>query len=351
MADDATHTHSMPASQALQIVELCRRWEVTPEALLQPLGLDTDVLGAPGARVRPQTMIALIERARRLTGEPGLGFYLGLQKRLAMYGFLGLATMTSSTLREALEGAVKLSHSVTTAITLRLREESGTAALTVEEHFDMGPARDAVTFSFFVGMHRIGEDLIGESGPPKLQLAIERPAYFDRFEHILPRTSFGHDIHRLLLPAALLDTPLPSPDRGTMTLARQQCEQTLIELGFDRSFPAQLRRELFGPRGARSLDEIADCLHVSTRTLKRRLQEQGLTFTEVRDQECTERAQHLLRTGAMPLEQIADRLGYASMSSFTRAFRRWTDQTPTAYRKHARNEAVTLVDNVEAGEG
>jgi len=49
----------------------------------------------------------LSERARTLSGEPGIGFYLGLQKQASMYGFLGFATMSAATLREAIELAVR----------------------------------------------------------------------------------------------------------------------------------------------------------------------------------------------------------------------------------------------------
>jgi len=95
--------HTLPAAQALQLVELLKRWPVEPAQLLEGFGLSEQALEDPQARLSLPTMNALLERARALTGEPGLGFYLGLQKRLSMYGFLGFATMNATTVREALE--------------------------------------------------------------------------------------------------------------------------------------------------------------------------------------------------------------------------------------------------------
>jgi len=351
MVSERPPAHGFPGGQALQVVQLCRRWEVEPEQLLGPLGLDETELAEPGARVAPEAMIALFRRARSLTGEPGIGIYLGLQKRIAMYGFLGLATMTSATMREALEGIVQLSASVSTAITLRLRTEGDFASLTVEEHLDMGDTRDIVTFSFFVGMRQIASDLLGEQVDAALELNIPRPAYFDRFESMLTRVRFDQPVHRVLIPLAALDRPLSSPDKATMNLARERCEQSLVELGFDRSFVAEVRHQLFGARGARSLDEVASCLGLSQRTLKRRLAEQGSTFTEVRDQECCERAQHLLQATSMPLAEIAEDLGYSTLPNFARAFRRWTDQTPAGFRQAARERAGSLLGAAAAPAG
>lgn len=95
MAMDAQH--SIPAVHALHLVELVRRWDVSPEELLAPLGLRAEALADPGARMPVRMVEALVEQARRLTGEPGLGFFLGLQMRVSSHGYLGFAAMTSAT--------------------------------------------------------------------------------------------------------------------------------------------------------------------------------------------------------------------------------------------------------------
>jgi AraC-like DNA-binding protein len=81
-----------------------------------------------------------------------------------------------------------------------------------------------------------------------------------------------------------------------------------------------------------SLEYFANALGVSTRTLKRQLAAEGASFSTLVDEERRARATYLLGSPEISLKDIADRLGYANLANFTRAFARWTGQTPTAYR-------------------
>ena len=95
VAPQACVEHTVPAAYAGQLVRLVRRWDVMPEELLSGVGLEERATEDPQGRFSVQTYGALLERARELTGEPGLGFYLGLQKRVSAYGYLGFAAMSA----------------------------------------------------------------------------------------------------------------------------------------------------------------------------------------------------------------------------------------------------------------
>ena len=109
----STAKHSVPAAYAEQLVQLVRRWGVTAQDLLSGTGLSETDVHDPQGRLPLETFGALIERARALTGEPGLGFYLGLQKRVSMYGYLGFAAMSAGSLREALELFIRFTPALT----------------------------------------------------------------------------------------------------------------------------------------------------------------------------------------------------------------------------------------------
>jgi AraC-like DNA-binding protein len=80
-------------------------------------------------------------------------------------------------------------------------------------------------------------------------------------------------------------------------------------------------------------DKIAELFAIHPRTLNRRLNACGISFQELTDQSRFEIAQHLLSNSSMPLTQIAATLGYADASVFSRAFRRWSGMTPSAWRE------------------
>jgi len=81
------HIHTVPVALALQLVELLKRWHIPDVELLSGVRLGPNALEDPLGRLPVSTMHDLLERARLMTGEPGLGYYLGLQKRVSLYGY------------------------------------------------------------------------------------------------------------------------------------------------------------------------------------------------------------------------------------------------------------------------
>ena len=160
---------SVPASYADQLVRLVQRWNVPPDELLRGVGLTEGNLQDPAGRLALSTYATLLDRARTLTGEPGLGFYIGLQKRISGYGYLGFAAMSASSLAEALELVTRLSPVLTTSITLRLRVEGRVACLVVEEHADMGSVRDIALIGLISGMRPIAQMATGQRGAQRVR--------------------------------------------------------------------------------------------------------------------------------------------------------------------------------------
>jgi AraC-like DNA-binding protein len=325
--------HTLPATQVLSLIELIKRWDVSASALLAPFALDEATLVRPESRLPTELMRDILERARALTGEPGLGFYLGLQKRVSFYGFVGYAAMSASTLREALELTVRFTPLVTTALSMRLHEHGEIAALTIDAHDDMGSARDIATLSLLVGLWQIGNALTGRELTGRCDIAIPQPSYYQRFTHIVPELRFDQPATQFVFPAADLDLPLVAPDPAALRVLQKQCEEALLALGFDSTLEQRVRRMLPLNDGFRSLEEVSAALAISPRTLKRKLANRGTTFSELLDRERCERALLMLGAAHHSIDDIAQRLGYSTPPNFVRAFRRWMGTTPAAYRR------------------
>jgi AraC-like DNA-binding protein len=334
-----TVEHTVPASQALQLVELVKSWGISADQLLQPLNLSERALEEPNARLPVRVQDAVLRHARLLTREPALGVHIGLRRRASMYGFLGFAAMTAASLREAIELAVHFSSVVTTAITLRLVVEGDVAALRFEEHDDPGDVRDMVHLSLAIGLGQIGQALTGSKRPGVADLAIARPAYWQRFENMF-QIRFDQPVTQLVFQASLLDLPLVAPDRSGMCLAREQCERALADLTHNGMIVGRVRGLIANAERFRTLDEVAACLGVSPRTLKRRLAAQQISFSELVEEERHQRALLMLRSSQLSLEEITERLGYSTVPNFARAFRRWAGVAPGAYRR-ARVDTAT----------
>src|SRR5204862_6169515 len=110
----------------------------------------------------------------------------------------------------------------------------------------------------------------------------------------------------------------------------EQCEHTMKTLGVSAGIEQRTLRVVLQHDGPLSFDGAASALGVSPRTLKRRLAEAGVTFSELLEKARRERALLLLRSPDLSLDDIAEHLGYSTVSNLVRAFRRWTGMTPAA---------------------
>jgi AraC-like DNA-binding protein len=327
--------HTLPAAQALYLTELVKRWNVGAGDLLEGSGLSPEKLSDVSARISIPTAVMLAERARTLTGEPVLGYYLGLQMRLSMHGYLGFAAWSAPTVRAATDLMVQFLPIVTTAIGMRVRVDGRDGSIIVEEHADFGSARDIVLLAILVGLKQMasagtGRDLSGGF----IDLALPRPAYAERAVALVPALRFDQPLTRLVFPATRLDLPYTMSDPIALQLAKEHCERELNALGLDGRLAGRVRTLVARSKaGFPSLQQVAASLAVSARTLKRQLAAEGSSFTTILEEERREAATVLLRTPDLSIDQIAARLGYANEANFARAFRRWMGATPSEYRR------------------
>ena len=330
---------SLPAVHALHLGEVVARFGIAPAELFDGVTeggepLDARTLSDPAKRLPLGTISLLIERARLLTGEPGVGFHLGLQMRVSAHGYLGFAAMSSSTVGEALELAARFAPTRTEALALRLHRAGELASLVIEERVPLGEAADVIIFALMVGISQIGAALTGQSLDGMADVRFKEPDYMPRFTSVFgARIRFNQPSHQLVFDARLLDLPIALADPAALRLARDQCERELERLGEAGSMQARVRAALGKPLGFRSLEETAALLAVSPRTLKRRLADEGKDFSLLLEEERRDRAFLLLRSPETTVDGVADALGYSDTANFTRAFRRWTGTTPTAFRK------------------
>lgn len=327
-------SHTFPAAHLLQLVELAARWNVADSRLLSEVGLSKAQLSEPGRTLPLDVALALYERARTLTGEPGLGIYLGLQMRASAHGFVGLAAMTAATLGEAIALMFQYAPTRTTAIKLHGHLEGEAAVLSLDEQMDFGVTRDLVLFAITIGLWQGACALTGREVKLTLELMIDEPDYYARFAHQLLPVSFGCPANRLVGRSGGLSTPLVLADAEACRLAAEQCERALTSLGLDGRIAERVRAVLRrDDHRWLSLDDVAQDLGLSTRTLRRRLTSEGASFAALSHGVRKDRALALLRSASLSIDDIAERLGYATTPAFTRAFQQWTGTTPTAYRR------------------
>jgi AraC-like DNA-binding protein len=325
----------IPGPYVREVIALCARWQVPAAALTRGLPLTVATLDDPATRVPIEVCAALVERAHRLTREPALALYAGWQMRLSTHGFLGFAAMTAATVGDALALAVRFASTRTTALGLHLEVDRarGRAALVIEERAPLGALREFAILALIVGLWQLGRDLTRTPLAGAAECAFAAPAFVAGVPAVAGLVRFDRPAHRLTFAAALLDLPIATADPAALALARAQCERELAAI-VDAGLPQRVRAAVTArlERGA-TLPAIARELRMSSRTLKRKLAARATSFTAIVDDVRRQRALLLLDDRALGLGEIAAAVGYTELANFTRAFRRWTGQTPAAYRR------------------
>lgn len=329
---------AVPVVYGLLILELARERGVAREAVLSGLGIPEQVWTTADARLSLLQVSAMLYRAVRLGRAPALGYEIGLRSGLTSHGFISYGVMSYATLRQGIEFGIKFLPLRLPNLQMRLVEDGAHSGVEVFETTPQHAVRRLVFDLFLVGLWRIALHLLrGEGGTGRAGIELwfdyAEPDYYARYRERLPPARFLMGSNQLRFPTALLDRPLPTANAVTAALVEQQCARELQLLGLAGDFPAQVRAALVNPDGGYAgLEEVSLRLRLSSRTLKRRLREHQLSFQQLLDEVRRSDSMRLLRDGNLKVEEVARRVAYADPANFTRAFRKWTGITPSAYR-------------------
>lgn len=320
------------AEYVAHLVDVTTRFGVRPDQLLKGTGISASALERADALLPREGFYAVVSRALALSREPGLGFYFGLSLKLSSHGAPGLLAMTSGTLRDALAVAVRFVPLRADELLLGTRVEAGQLLLEFE-HLVPPDMQVFATEAFFVTLLQMGRALVGHPIAAECELSFAEPAHFKRFAHLLtPRVRFGANKNRLRLPLALLDEAVVTSDSVMARRIERELQRELEALDQRATYLSRVRRQLRRTE-VPSLEELAERLDTSTRTLKRHLAAHGTSYRQLIEELRRDRAVAMLRDSDRTITQIAEQLGYTDRASFHRAYRRWFGSTPQELRR------------------
>lgn len=278
--------------------------------------------------------VTIIRNALRLSGNPALGLQMGSRLHLAAHGPVGVAAYSSATLGEALDIMVRHQN---------IRGQF--AGMTIER--DANETR--TIFNLRVPYDEVGlfliealvasaqasmEFLVGDAiDDGRIEFAYPAPAHAHLYAQYL-RAPFRFDMPRTLLamPRRHENIPLPFADPMAKQLAEQQCEQVAADLQQRGSFALRVTAILRNNPGQLwTLEDVAASLHISARTLIRRLKDEGTSYQQLLDEEQKRLARLFLDNPRHTVESVAAALGYHDVSTFRRAFKRWFGVPPSEY--------------------
>ncbi|NMN99002.1 AraC family transcriptional regulator [Nocardiaceae bacterium YC2-7] len=279
-----------------------------------------------------------------LGDSPDLGIEAGLRCHSTSPGIWGLALMSAKTLREAISIGLPLAALSFCLCRLSLVPDPGDGSLRIvldPSDLPLAVRRFALDRDM-TGIRTLQCDLLASSDVPLDATYTTAPPteklerkYKDIFGTM---PLFGAAENSLTVVGDWLDVPLPKANEHTKSMAERQAWELLRQRSARAGVAGLLRDLMFAsPTPVVSLDEAARQLTLSTRTLRRYLAMEGVSLRTLQEEVREALAEELLVTDGLAVAQVADRLGYSQVSSFTQAFRRWKGVGPREYRQNTKS--------------
>jgi len=309
-----------------------------PRDILKNVNLTADDVHSPKSRISLADLMTAGKNAIRLSSDPHLPYRVGTSIHISAYGMYGFAILCCPDFRKTMAFA-ELYHALATPLaTIKFAEQAGFASWAIE------PNPDAVTdpqlYRFItemqIGIHlSLMRDVMGPAfAPDRIELTYAKARDFGLpADEIGCPLGFSSKTNQIIFQSMWLDQAANLGNRTTYPMVVALCNDLLQDLksrvGVAGEIRALLIRDIANPP---TLAAIAKLLEVSDRSLRRQLQDQGISFRGLLDELRMQIALKYLRTTRLANEDIALALGFSDAANFRRAFRRWTNRSPSEIR-------------------
>ncbi|GAB3206736.1 AraC family transcriptional regulator ligand-binding domain-containing protein [Nocardia tengchongensis] len=338
MLDDSWCVRSIHSAAVL--VEFAASRAMPRAAALAETGLGEGDLDDPDIEIDIAQEFRLIENILDATGdEPGLGLLAGFSVHLSMLGSLGIALSSCCTVREMAELWARHAELSFAYCRFGIADDRDRVLVTLDTDPVPPRLRRFAIERDLAALRIIQRELLSwDIQVRRLELTLPYASVYEAVGVLLGIGDIAYDrpADVLILDAADLRRPMPQANSMLRRQYEQLCAETVERRRARVGLAGQVRALLM--RHGRAIDQaaIAADLHMSVRTLRRRLADEGTTFRELACETTGLLAEELLATG-FTVDTVATRLGYTSVSAFATAFRDWKGQTPGQF---ARSEST-----------
>lgn len=265
----------------------------------------------------------------------------GIKANIELFGILGLAAVHAKSMLAAYR--IILSHpELTWGHSRLLAGETSTHAIiefSLEPNTSLGSnahtVRDFLLTRDLVSSATLSKDIGGPSlSPVMVSLPFAAPECSQEYlQHFNCPVQFSSNKTRLYYPLGLWQHVPPRANELIFKGYEKITNRLASQLRVEPSYSELVKSQLWVNNPMPNRSTIASQLGLSTRTLARKLKAESTHFGELLKQAQLAKAESLLRNGATPLADIAEHLGFSDLAAFSRAFKNWTGQPPSSWRR------------------
>ncbi|MCV2358093.1 MULTISPECIES: AraC family transcriptional regulator [Roseateles] len=303
------------------------------QSLLDQQGLDP---AEPDPRVLSDAYSGAWELAAARTGDAAIGLSVPAHPLVAL-GLLSHLVLAAHDLGEALQYILRFSALLSPAVCMELDQAAGQARLRVDILKGLRPTPlQRYDFIANVVLQSLNWATARRVRPLSISYPFAAPPDLGRWIEVFGcELEFNAEHFCIVFDSADLSTPIPTANASVAALCERSAAQAMMQRG--GSIQVRVRQLLTQelPKGDPKREAIATLLHMSERTLQRRLLEESTSFNKLLDETRRELAARYLSRGSITATEMSFALGFADPSNFYRACKRWFGQSPSHLRSLA----------------
>ena len=338
-----------PVNQLARVADSLVREGVPIADALRGARLSERDLQSRETRVSINQLLVVCRNAARCSADPHFAFHAGLRCHFSTFGMFGFAMLSSTDFRKAIDFGLRYQRLATPLVDLAFTERRGRGIWTAAPlpvQTTVGPGFQFLSewqFGILLTLHR---DFMGhEFAPVDVCFPFSAPADAEVY-----RDMFGCPV-RFAAPQATLSFDSSWLDREprlgdalTNAEAVKLCDELMDQLRLRFGISGKVRETLLvNPMLRISFNSVAKQLHMTERTLRRKLHDENTSFRRIMDELRMHVAIRYLRDTDLTIKEVADSLGFSEDASFRHAFRRWTQNSPLEFRIRSRSALRTRV--------
>lgn len=327
-----TLTHFAPATNLLW--SHLQASGVDPAILFNSAGIGPVLRENANARISVDSVAKLWNLAVTELDDPCFGIKMAKHWHPSYSGALGYAWLVSTSLRTAFERAERFVHVVSEGLDIKLSEsaEGLKAGIRITDEINPHPQQYDVVLAVLMRISRLnfGEEL------EAVKITLQHPmpdchgTFTDYFRSPLV---YEAEEYSMTFATADIDKKLPTANRELALMHDEVLMKYLVKIkkgDLVQQIQSLMIEQL--PSGKITDRMIARELHLSERTLQRKLQDKGTSFRQVLESVRKMVALQYIRDSGTSMTEIAFLLGFSEQSAFSRAFKKWTGKSPVQYR-------------------
>lgn len=335
--------YKIPVSAAGKVINYAETLGVSREEICRAANIDCAQLLYPDAQIPFAQLIKLYEYAALLSRDPDFGLHLGEQSNPKMYELLGYVTMNSQTFGDFLDcllryqqiwtNAVKFSMETTADSNIHLSYLYRVSGISTEERRQESENMLSVIMKMgrmITTVNWMSSETHFEHQQPNC--VAEHKRIFGDF------VSFNKPETKLVFDSYIMSLPIIEADPKLFTMLRNHAQSLLPEINPEAEISARVSqvfsKSLAG--GPPSIEVVSKQIGVSSRSLQRKLKEEGTSYHKLVEQVQRALSERYLKSSEITICEISYLLGFSQQSAFQRAFKRWNGMTPKEFQRENR---------------